>query len=133
MRGGKPLLIFLFHDRGDDVYINNFMYEMSLNDEGQLPVVIKIPKEMQGKPLEEIEIRLTEKDIRGMAHVFRMAGMSRYHKEGDEVKITDGFAHIGETAIIEKVSMVSPVSYRLKGLNGWWQHSQVKKVESNEQ
>lgn len=54
------------------MYIDNFMYDMSLNDKGELVLLIEIPKEHRDDGFENVEIRIPERDIDRMKHIFQM-------------------------------------------------------------
>ena len=54
------------------MFIDNFMYDMSLNDKGELIVLIEIPNDQQGEHFDNVEIRISETDLRRMQYVFRM-------------------------------------------------------------
>lgn len=55
------------------MYVNSFMYDLTLNDKGELAVLIEIPKDMQGEVIENVEIRISKMDIDRMNRVFKLA------------------------------------------------------------
>lgn len=52
------------------MYVDNYMYDMSLNNKSELVVLIDIPKERQHDLIENVEIRISETDINRMKYVF---------------------------------------------------------------
>lgn len=50
--------------------------------------------------------------------------------KGEPVRIRDGFAHIGQPATIDEVSLdwSQMICYRLKEFPGWWPQSSLEKV-----
>lgn len=59
------------------MYIDNFLFDLSLNSKGEISVLIKIPKHLQDEPIDEVDISITEKDLRHMQHIFEISKMSK--------------------------------------------------------
>ncbi len=78
--------------------VDEFMYDLKLNDKDELIVLISIPKDMQNEFIENVEIRITETDIRRMQHVFRM-NTNKCEDCGKPWKLGDPSVEVEESRI----------------------------------